>query len=487
LRGTRAAIEKGELSPKVCVDRAIAQIEQNEPRLNALVTVLADQARERAQDMERNWSKFRHLKLAGVPLIIKDNMLLEGAKTTCASKILHNFVSPYTATAVQKLSDQGAIIVGKANMDEFAMGSSNEHSAYGPVKNPWNTACVSGGSSGGSAVSVAAGYVTGSLGSDTGGSIRQPAALCGLTGFKPTYGRISRYGLVAFASSLDQIGPFGWTSYDCALLTEVMAGFDPNDQTTARKEVPPFSSILDGVASKGYPKMKLGVPRGFFSEGLDSDVRVAVEKSLETLKKQGHTLVDVELPNFSYAIAVYYIVATSEASSNLARFDGVRYGHRTQVAESIQDLYRRTRSEGFGREVKFRIMLGNFSLSSGYYDAYYRKATQMRAVLANDFKKAFQSCDVVLTPTSPSVAFRFGERTSDPLKMYLSDIFTVSINLTGNCAMSVPCGFNPSGLPVGLQMIAPPFEDQRLFTLASHFQKETDFHLKRPGAKGGRS
>ena len=389
-------------------------------------------------------------------------------QTTCGSRILHNYKAQYDATAVKKLTEAGAIIVGKTNMDEFAMGSSNESSAFGAAKNPWDLERVPGGSSGGSAVAVASGVVRASLGSETGGSVRQPASLCGIVGLKPTYGRISRFGLVAFASSLDQIGIFGQTAKDAADVLSVVAGRDANDSTTADVHVPNYAETLDNDV-KGR---KIGVPRALFGEGLDDEVRDAVENSIESYRKLGAEIVDVELPHAKYGIAVYYIIATAEASSNLARFDGVRYGFRAENAHELREMYRKTREEGFGAEVKRRIMLGTYVLSSGYYDAYYSKAQKVRALVKQDYEKAFAKCDAILTPTSPSVAFKIGEKSDDPLAMYLSDIYTVSANLAGIPGISVPCGLSSEGLPIGTQLLGNFWSEDVLLNLANIYEKE---------------
>jgi aspartyl-tRNA(Asn)/glutamyl-tRNA(Gln) amidotransferase subunit A len=392
-------------------------------------------------------------------------------QTTCGSHILFNYKAQYDATAISRLNAAGAVIVGKTNMDEFAMGSSNENSAYGPVRNPWDTSRVPGGSSGGSAVAVASGVVPVSLGSDTGGSVRQPASLCGVAGLKPTYGRISRYGLVAFASSLDNIGIFGQTSKNIAEVLKVIAGRDPMDSTSADVPVPDYVSLLENDING----KRLGVPRSWFGEGLDEDVRASVEGSIENFRSLGADIVDVELPHAKYGIAVYYIIATAEASSNLARYDGVRYGFRAEESHELRQMYFKTREEGFGPEVKRRIMLGTYVLSSGYYDAYYAKAQKVRTLLKQDYARAFEKCDAILTPTSPSVAFKIGEKTDDPLAMYLNDIYTVSANLAGVPGISVPCGITGEGLPIGLQLIGNFWSEGLLLNLAAKY--EADFPL----------
>jgi aspartyl-tRNA(Asn)/glutamyl-tRNA(Gln) amidotransferase subunit A len=400
--------------------------------------------------------------LAGIPVAVKDNMCREGLRTTCGSRILGNYLPPYTATAVARLSEAGAIIVGKTNMDEFAMGSSTENSSFGPVHNPWNEEYVPGGSSGGSAVAVAAGLVPIALGSDTGGSIRLPASFCGIVGLKPTYGRVSRYGLVAFASSLDQIGPLARNARDAARTLGVISGRDRFDSTSANVDVPDYlATLTDEVRG-----LRIGVPAECFGEGLDTEVRDRVEAAIEKLRERGAVIVPVSLPHSRYVVAVYYIIATAEASSNLARYDGVRYGLRAEEARSLAEMYRRTRDEGFGAEVKRRIMLGTFALSSGYYDAYYEKAQRVRAMLVADFDAAFECCDVIATPTAPTPPFRLGEKANDPLAMYLSDVYTVTLNLTGLPGISVPCGMTANGLPIGLQLIGNHFDEMRLLNAA---------------------
>jgi len=431
--------------------------------LNSFLSIEREQALSRADELEQTDGD---LPLKGLPIAIKDVLCTKGMQTTCGSRILLGYKPQYDATAITRLKDAGAVIVGKTNMDEFAMGSSNENSAYGPVRNPWDTSRVPGGSSGGSAVAVASGVVPVSLGSDTGGSVRQPASLCGIVGLKPTYGRISRYGLVAFASSLDNIGIFGQTSKDIAEVLHVIAGRDPLDSTSADVPVPDYTSILnDDIKGK-----RLGVPRSWFGEGLDDDVRDAVERAIDNFKSLGADIVDVELPHAKYGIAVYYIIATAEASSNLARYDGVRYGFRAEDAHELRQMYFKTREEGFGDEVKRRIMLGTYVLSSGYYDAYYAKAQKVRTLLKQDYARAFEKCDAILTPTAPSVAFKIGEKSDDPLAMYLNDIYTVSANMAGVPGVSVPCGLSHEGLPIGLQLIGDFWSEGLLLNLASVYE-----------------
>ena len=439
--------------------------------LNSFLSIEREKALERAAELDVN---SEDTPLKGLAIAVKDNICTKGMQTTCGSRILSNYRAQYDATAVKKLYEAGAVIVGKANMDEFAMGSSTENSAFGGAKNPWDAARVPGGSSGGSAVAVASGVVRASLGSETGGSVRQPASFCGIIGLKPTYGRISRFGLVAFASSLDQIGIFGQTSKDVAEVLGAIAGRDANDATTADVEVPNYVGGLE----KDIKGRKIGIPRALFGEGLDDEVRNAVENSIENYRKLGAEIVDVELPHAKYGIAVYYILATAEASSNLARFDGVRYGFRAENAPTLREMYNKTREEGFGAEVKRRIMLGTYVLSSGYYDAYYAKAQKVRTLLRQDYQKAFAVCDAILTPTSPTVAFKFGEKSDDPLAMYLSDIYTVSANLTSIPGINVPCGLSSEGLPIGLQLVGNNWSEDVLLNLA--FRYESEFPL---GAK----
>ncbi|MBP6823069.1 MAG: Asp-tRNA(Asn)/Glu-tRNA(Gln) amidotransferase subunit GatA [Acidobacteria bacterium] len=458
----------GDAKPSEIVRSTIEKIETDNDRLNAYLTVSRESSLKLAEAMDADiQSAVKEKPLAGIPVAIKDNMCVAGVRTTCGSRILGNYLPPYTATAVKKLEAAGAIIVAKTNLDEFAMGGSTENSAFGTVRNPVNPDYVPGGSSGGSAVAVAAGHVPVSLGSDTGGSIRQPASFCGIIGLKPTYGRVSRFGLVAYASSLDQIGPFANSAKDAARMLQVISGHDRHDSTSANVEVPNFLSALTGDI-KG---LRVGVPPECFGEGLDAEVKASVEAAISKLKDRGAEIVEVHLPHTKYVVAVYYLIATAEASSNLARFDGVRYGHRTEEARSLSDLYRRTRDEGFGAEVKRRIMLGTFALSSGYYDAYYEKAQRVRAMLVNDFDEAFKKCDVIATPTAPTPAFKIGEKSDDPLAMYLGDIYTVTINLAGVPAISVPCGVSSDGLPIGIQLIGNHFDEARLLNAAYAYEQ----------------
>ncbi|HEX6164773.1 MAG TPA: Asp-tRNA(Asn)/Glu-tRNA(Gln) amidotransferase subunit GatA [Vicinamibacterales bacterium] len=477
-------IKDGKTTARATVEQSLDRIKQAEPRLSAFNTVIAERAIERAKALD---SKKSSGPLHGVPIAIKDNICTVGVPTTASSKILAGFVPPYNATVVERLESAGAIIVGKTNLDEFAMGSSTENSALGPSKNPWDVTRTPGGSSGGSAAAVAARLVPLALGSDTGGSIRQPAGLCGVVGFKPTYGRVSRYGLLAFASSLDQIGPFATTVDDAALLFSVIGGFDAHDSTSSAETMPDLTSALSGDV-KG---LRIGVPRAFLGEGVDADVLRAFESALDTLKARGASIVDVDLPHAAYGIPVYYLICTAEASSNLARYDGVRYGLRAKLEkdDGLLQMYERTRDQGFGAEVKRRIMLGTYVLSAGYYDAYYLKAQQVRTLLLQDYQRAFERCDVVATPTTPTPAFKLGEKTSDPVQMYLNDIFTVSANLTGLPSISIPCGFSSSRLPIGFQLTGRAFDEATLLRAADAYQRDTKFHTEAPPfveASGGK-
>ncbi|MFM8441568.1 MAG: Asp-tRNA(Asn)/Glu-tRNA(Gln) amidotransferase subunit GatA [Acidobacteriota bacterium] len=451
------------------INEAVDRAEKLNAKLNAFITIDREYALSQAKAVEGGAGK-----LAGIAVALKDNICTEGVRTTCGSKILGDYRAHYDATVTARLRDAGAVIIGKANMDEFAMGSSNESSAFGPVANPWDASRVPGGSSGGSAAAVAAGIVDVALGSETGGSVRQPAALCGIVGFKPTYGRISRYGLVAFASSLDNIGIFGSNTRMVAETLECIAGRDAHDSTSADVLVPEYSKNLDNDI-KGK---RIGIPRALFGDGLEDDVRHSVEKGIDSFRSMGAEIVDVELPHAKYGIAVYYIIATAEASSNLARFDGVRYGFRAEDAEGLRDMYMKTRAEGFGAEVKRRIMLGTYVLSSGYYDAYYAKGQKVRALIKRDYERAFAGCDAILTPTSPTVAFKSGARIDDPLAMYLSDIFTVSANLAGIPAISVPCGLSSENLPIGLQLTGSAWSEQGLLNLSNVFEKQNPLGAK---------
>ncbi len=466
-----------EVSAVELVQAALARAEATQGTLHAFIGLRPERAlAEAAQADARRGRGAPRSPIDGVPLAIKDNMVQAGEPTTCASRILEGYVSPYTSTVVTRLEQAGGVVIGRTNMDEFAMGSSTEHSSCGPTRNPWRLANTPGGSSGGSAAAVAAGIVPAALGSDTGGSIRQPASFCGVVGIKPTYGRVSRWGLVAFASSLDQIGVFTRSARDAAILLELISGHDPFDSTSIPEPAPALQSALDGDVSG----LVVGLPREcFVAEGVDPGVLAAVREAVAELERAGAKVREISLPHTRFAIATYYLIATAEASSNLARFDGVRYGRRARGARDLTDMYERTRSEGFGAEVQRRILLGTYVLSAGYYDAYYRKAQQVRTLLRGDFERAFGACDVIVTPTSPEVAFELGAKTSDPLSMYLSDIYTVSANLAGIPGMSIPCGFE-RGLPVGLQLMGPALGEATLLRVADAFERRTSWHARHP-------
>ncbi|MHB8918459.1 MAG: Asp-tRNA(Asn)/Glu-tRNA(Gln) amidotransferase subunit GatA [Desulfocucumaceae bacterium] len=465
-----------EVSAEEICRAALDRIEKVDSRLRAFMTVTGETALSQARAVDRKMASGEDLPpLAGIPVAVKDNMCTEGIRTTCASKILSNFVPPYSATVVEKLMAGGMVMVGKTNMDEFAMGSSTENSGFHPTSNPWDTERVPGGSSGGSAVAVASGQAAVALGSDTGGSIRQPASLCGVVGMKPTYGAVSRYGLVAFASSLDQIGPFARDVADCALLLNVIAGHDPLDSTSAPGGGEDYTACLD----RDVKGLKVGVPREYMGEGIDQGVRSVIDRALKVLSSLGAEIEEASLPHSQYAVPAYYLIATAEASSNLARYDGVSYGFRVEDPEDVVDMYMRSRSRGFGTEVKRRIMLGTYALSAGYYDAYYLKALKVRTLIKQDFDRAFEKFDVLISPTSPSTAFRRGEKVDDPLKMYLSDITTISVNLAGIPGISVPAGFS-DGLPVGMQIMGRPFDEGTLIKIAHAFERSTDHHKRFP-------
>ena len=469
----RKALLNKEISAVELVNATYERIGEVEDKVKAFNSLTKDTALETAKKVDEKIAKGEELPLlAGIPLVLKDNMNLIGSKTTASSKILENFVSPYNATITDKLLNNLVPIVAKANLDEFAMGSSNENSAFGKVHNPWNLDTVPGGSSGGSAASVAPCEATLSLGSDTGGSIRLPASFCGIVGMKPTYGRVSRYGLIAFASSLDQIGPFARTVEDAAVLLQVISGHDPKDSTSLDIPVEDYTKSLNNDI-KGR---KIGVIKELMGEGLSDDVRKAIDLAIETYKQQGAEIVEVSLPSLKYSIGIYYILATAECSSNLARFDGVRYGYRHADADCLLDMYTKTRAEGFGPEVKRRIMLGTYALSSGYYDAYYKKAQQMRRLVKEDFDKAFEKVDALISPTCPNTAFDIGARAEDPLAMYLTDIATISANLAGIPGISVPAGFDKDGMPIGLQILTPQRKEADLFNFSYRFEQEHDFY-----------
>jgi aspartyl-tRNA(Asn)/glutamyl-tRNA(Gln) amidotransferase subunit A len=478
---TLAQLSKGlrarEFSSVELVRGLLDRIDAHQPVLNAMITVLRDQALGAAEAADRELAAGRGGPLTGLPIVHKDLFCTEGVLTTCGSHMLDNFVSPYDATVVAKLKSAGAITLAKSNMDEFAMGSSNETSYFGPVRNPWNTELVPGGSSGGSAAAVAARLVPAATATDTGGSIRQPAALCGVTGVKPTYGRVSRYGMIAFASSLDQGGVIAITAADAALILREMSGFDPNDSTSVDMPVPDYLATLDAPLAG----LKIGLLKEFFDKGLDAQSEKRIREALALYERLGATLREVSLPNLPLSVPAYYVVAPAECSSNLARFDGVRFGHRAKDPRDLMDLYKRSRGEGFGAEVKRRIMTGTYVLSAGYYDAYYLKAQKVRQLISADFKRAFSEVDVLMGPTTPTPAFQIGAKTSDPITMYLNDIYTIGANLAGLPAMSIPCGFT-GGLPVGLQIVGPHFSEGKLLNAAHVFQRETDWHTKVPEA-----
>lgn len=467
--------DKGEVSSGEILDSVYGRIDRVESKVAAYVTLTRDEALKMAAKADREIAAGRGKILSGIPIAIKDNICTKGIPTTCASKILHNFVPPYESTVTSRLIEAGYVLTGKTNLDEFAMGSSTENSGFHTTRNPWDTERIPGGSSGGSTAAVAADECIAALGSDTGGSIRQPASLCGVVGMKPTYGRVSRYGLVAFASSLDQIGPITKNVTDCALLLNVISGRDPLDSTSAPIDVPDFMADI-GKDIKG---LRIGVPREYFIEGMDPEVEEAVRAAVRKMESLGAVPVEVSLPHTDYAVATYYVLATSEASSNLARYDGVKYGFRAE-GRDLMDMYMKSRAEGFGAEVKRRIMLGTYTLSSGYYDAYYKKAQQVRTLIKDDFEKVFRDADLVLTPTSPTPAFRMGEKSDDPLKMYLADIFTISVNLAGVPGISIPCGFTRDNLPIGLQLIGRHFDEATLLKAAYAYEQSTEWHKRKP-------
>ena len=475
-----AALERGDFSSVELTQATLNAIEKG-AELNAFITTTPDLALAQAQAADEARARGEATALTGIPIAHKDIFCTNGVRTSCASRMLDTFVPPYDAHVVEQMRAAGAVMVGKTNMDEFAMGSSNETSWYGPVKNPWDKSCVPGGSSGGSAAAVAAGLVAGATGTDTGGSIRQPAALTGISGLKPTYGRVSRYGMIAFASSLDQAGPMARSAEDLALMLEAMAGFDARDSTCVNTAVPNYQASLQDFNLKG---LKIGLPREYFAaEGMDSAVTQAVEAAVETLREAGAEIHEISLPNTELAVPVYYVIAPAEASSNLSRFDGVRYGHRCDNPQDLEDLYKRSRAEGFGEEVKRRIMVGTYALSAGYFDAYYLKAQQVRRMIRDDFAKAFESVDIIAGPTAPSTAFAIGAKADDPVQMYLSDIFTIAVNLAGLPALSVPAGLADSR-PVGLQLIGNHFAEAQLLGAAHGYQQRTDWHTQRPAGEG---
>ncbi len=470
-------LAKGELSAVELATSVLERTKSVDDKINAFISFDETDALKQAKESDERRKKGESLgPLDGIPVAIKDILAIKDQPLTCASKMLENFVAPYNATCIEKLKQTGAVIWGRLNMDEFAMGSSTENSAFHTTSNPWNLDCIPGGSSGGSAACVAAGESILSLGSDTGGSIRQPAAFCGIVGFKPTYGLISRYGLTAFASSLDQVGPMAHTVEDAALLLQGIAGYDALDSTSFKTEIPNYLEEIKNFDKK----WKIGVPKEYFGDGIDPEIRQATMDAIEFYEKQGYDIVDISLPHTELAVPVYYVIATAEASSNLSRYDGIRYTHRSNLASDHVDLYFKTRGEAFGEEVKRRIILGTYVLSSGYYDAYYLRAQKIRTLIRNDFMDAFKSVDVIITPTTPSAAFKKGDKVEDPLEMYLNDIFTISVNLAGLPGISIPSGFTSSNLPIGLQIIGKPYQEAELLTVANVFNSEHDFHLKQP-------
>ena len=469
-------LARKEITSREITESVLQRVGEVEGRIHSFITLTPEMALQQADAADLRIQKGEAGPLTGIPLAIKDVICTRGLRTTCGSRILENFIPPYDATVTERLRAAGAVFVGKTNMDEFAMGSSTENSAFGPSRNPWDLDRIPGGSSGGSAAAVAADECIVSLGSDTGGSIRQPAACCGIVGMKPTYGRVSRYGLVAFASSLDQIGPFSKDVRDTALLLNSISGHEPRDSTSVDLPVPDYTQAF-GNDLQG---MVLGVPRETFGQGVDPEVARSVMEAIEVLKKLGAGTVDVSLPHSGYALAVYYIIAPCEASSNLARYDGVKYGFRARGTEELLDMYQETRWQGFGAEVKRRIMLGTYALSAGYYDAYYLKASRVRTLIRKDFEEAFQRCDLLILPTAPTPAFRIGERVEDPLQMYLSDIFTIPCNLAGLPGLSLPCGFTGEGLPIGLQILGNFFQEEKILRVAWAFEQNTEHHRRKP-------
>jgi aspartyl-tRNA(Asn)/glutamyl-tRNA(Gln) amidotransferase subunit A len=470
-----ADLKAGEYSSVELTQHFLSRIEQFDSTLNSFITVTPEQALSQAKAADSRRAAGDFTDLTGIPIAHKDIFCTQGVRTSCASKMLDNFISPYDATVVTKLAEAGVVCVGKTNMDEFAMGSSNETSYYGPVRNPWNTDCVPGGSSGGSAAAMSASLAAAVTGTDTGGSIRQPAALTGITGLKPTYGRVSRYGMIAFASSLDQAGPMTKTAEDAAMMLQAMAGFDVKDSTSADRPVDDYVSGLNNPIAG----LKVGVVKEFMTGDLDSGIAASTQAMIDELKRQGAEIVEVSLPNAHLSVPAYYVVAPAECSSNLSRFDGVRFGHRCDKPKDLTDLYERSRSEGFGSEVKRRIMIGAYALSAGFYDAYYIKAQKIRQLIANDFAEAFKQCDVIVSPTAPDTAFKLGEKTDDPVSMYLQDIYTIAVNLAGLPGMSIPAQ-HANGMPVGFQLVGNLFDEARLLNVAHQIQQATDWHLATP-------
>ena len=469
-------LSSGEVTSQEVTQSVLERIESVDKKVNAYITITGDLALEQSKQADKRIREGSCSPLTGIPLAVKDILCIRGVKTTCGSKILENFIAPYDATVIHRLKQQGAVFVGRTNMDEFAMGSSTETSYFGPTRNPWNTERIPGGSSGGSAAAVAADECLGALGTDTGGSIRQPAACCGRVGLKPTYGRVSRYGLIAFASSLDQVGPMTKDVRDAAIVMNEICGYDQRDSTSVNVAVPDYTRTL----GREVAGMSVGIPKEYFGEGLDKEVEEAVRNAIKVLTELKMEIKEVSLPHTHYAVAVYYLIAPAEASSNLARYDGVKYGYRTGEETGLLEMYKRTRSEGFGTEVKRRIMLGTYALSAGYYDAYYKKASQVRTLIRRDFEKAFKDCDVIVTPTYPTSAFKIGEKVNDPLTMYLSDIFTIPANLAGIPGISLPCGSTSGGLPIGLQILSDSFQEERLLQVAAAYEQQTPWHLQKP-------
>jgi aspartyl-tRNA(Asn)/glutamyl-tRNA(Gln) amidotransferase subunit A len=473
----RQGLADGEFSSVEITTDLLARIERHDPALNCYISVTQDIALEQARAADALLAAGSGGPLTGVPLAHKDLWCTDGVRTSCGSRMLDNFIAPYDATVIERFKQAGTVMLGKTNMDEFAMGSSNENSWYGSVANPWRTDCVPGGSSGGSAAAVAAGLAPGATGTDTGGSIRQPAAFCGVTGIKPTYGRVSRYGMIAYGSSLDQGGPFARSAEDCALLLQAMSGFDPRDSTSSEQPVPDYCAAL----GRGIDGLRIGLPKEFFADGLDPRVAAVIDAAVDELKKLGAEISEVSLPNTGLSIPTYYVIAMAECSSNLSRFDGVRFGYRCQSPVDLEDLYKRSRGEGFGDEVKRRIMIGTYALSAGYYDAYYLKAQQLRRLIKEDFQRCFEQVDLILGPTTPGVAFALGDKTDDPVSMYLQDIYTIALNLAGLPGMSLPAGF-VDGLPVGMQLIGNYFDEAGLLNAAHGYQQVSDWHLQVPEA-----
>jgi len=476
LRELGAALAARQISSVELTQLYLDRITALNPQLNAFITMNPELSLAQAQAADARLAAGNADPLTGIPIAQKDIFCAQGWLTTCGSKMLSNFVSPYDAHVIAQFNQAGAVNLGKTNMDEFAMGSSNETSYYGPVKNPWDTQRVPGGSSGGTAAAVAARLCAAATGTDTGGSIRQPAALCGISGLKPTYGVCSRYGMIAFASSLDQAGPMGRSAEDLALMLNVMAGFDERDSTSVQRDKEDYTRNLNNPLNG----LRIGLPKEFFAEGLGRDVAQAVEAAIAEYKKLGAAIVDISLPNSKLSVPVYYVLAPAEASSNLSRFDGVRYGYRAPEYSDLTDMYEKSRAQGFGAEVKRRIMIGTYVLSHGYYDAYYIKAQKIRRLIAQDFAEAFKQCDVIMGPTSPSTAFKLGEKGDDPVQMYLSDIYTIAVNLAGLPGMSIPCGFGANGMPVGLQIIGNYFDEARMLNVAHQYQLATDWHSRVP-------